>query len=95
LADVREAVHISRAENKAATKLKWVLAEFVLAMPRRAGTFAAGGIIFAKKMEQIRRAESRGLIRLAAVVNQERELNSRFLAKYASVVHVSQTNSGQ
>jgi hypothetical protein len=92
LADVREAVHISRAENKAAAKLKWILAEFVLAMPRRAGTFAASGVIFAKKVEQIGRAESRGSIRLAVVIDQQREPDSCFLPKHTSVVRVTQAD---
>jgi len=51
LADVREAVHISRTEDKASAELERILAEFVLAMTRSAGPFAADGIIFSKKME--------------------------------------------
>jgi hypothetical protein len=95
LADVREVVHISRAENKASPKLKWILAEFVLAMTRCAGPFAASGVIFAKKMEQIRRTESHGLIRVAVAIDQQREPDSRFLAKHACVVRVAQADGGQ
>lgn len=92
---MREAVHISRAENKAAAKLKRVLAELVLVVTCGARTFAADGIVLAKKMEQVRRAEARGLIGLALVVNQERELDSRFLTKHPSVVGVAQADDSQ
>jgi hypothetical protein len=95
LADVREAVHVSRAKDKAPAELEWIFAEFVLVMTRRACPPAAGGIIFAKKMEQIRRAESRGFISLAMVVDQKRELDSRFFAKNASVVGVTQADGSQ
>ena len=92
---MREAVHISRTENKTSAELKRILAEFVLVMTRSAGPFAADGIIFSKKMEQIRRAESSGLICLALIVDQKRELDSRFLAKHASVACVTQANGSQ
>lgn len=92
---MREAVHISRAEDKTPAELKRVLAEFVLVMAGCAGPLPAYGIVFAKKMEQIGRAEFRSLIGLALVVYQERKLDSRFLAKYASVVGVTQADGGQ
>ena len=59
---MREAVHISRTENEASAELEWIFAEFVLIVTCGAGPLAAGGIIFAKKMEQVRRAEFRGKI---------------------------------
>ncbi len=92
---MREAVQVSRAEDETPAELKRILAEFVLVMTRRTGSFAAGGIILAKEMEEIRGAESSGLISLAIVIDQERKLNSRFLAKHASVVGVTQADRGQ
>jgi hypothetical protein len=92
LADVRKAVHISRAEDKASAELEWIFAEFVLVMTRSAGPFAADGIVFAKKMEQICRAEFRGSIRLALVVDQKRELDSCLLAKHSSVVGITEAD---
>ncbi len=92
---MREAVHISWAEDEASPELERILAKLALAVTRRAGPLPAGGIIFAKKMEEIRRAEPRGLISLAMVIDQKQELDSCFLAKRASVVGVAQADGGQ
>jgi hypothetical protein len=92
---VGEAVHISRAEDKASAELEWIFAEFVLVMTRRARPLAAYGIVSAKKMQQIRRAESRSLIGMALVVDQKGELDSRFFTKHTSVVSVTQADGGQ
>ena len=92
LADVREAIHISWTKNKTSAELKRILAEFVLVMTRSTGPFPADAIVFAKKMKQIRRSKARGLIRLALVVDQKRELNSCLFAKHSSVVGVTQAD---
>ena len=92
---MRKAVHISGTEDKTPAELKRILAEFVLVMTRRPGPLPANGIIFAQKVEQIRRAKPRNSIGLAMAVDEERELDPSLLAKHARVVVVTQADGGQ
>ena len=92
---MRKAVHVSRAEDKTSAELKGVLAKLVLVMTRRTGPLPASGIILAQKVEQIRRAKPRNSIGLATAVDQERELDTCFLAKHARVVGVTQADGCQ
>ena len=88
-------VPVTGSEYKASAELEGVLAKLVLVMTRRAGPLPASGIILAQKVEQIRRAKPRNSIGLAMAVDQERELDTCFLAKHARVVGVTQADGCQ
>ena len=50
---MREAVDVSRAEHKTAAQLKRVLAQAVLRMAAGFGASTRGGIVSAKKVQQV------------------------------------------
>ena len=89
---MREAVDISRAENKTAAKLKRILSQFVLMMTRDAGPLARFHVIFPKKMQQVGVAKLRHVIGLPLLVDQQRKRDARFLAKQPRVVAVAQSD---
>ncbi|MCI0351799.1 MAG: hypothetical protein L0Z53_20455 [Acidobacteriales bacterium] len=95
LADVREAVHIPRPENEAATELKWVLAYAVLPVAFGFGAGARGRVVAANQVEQVCALQLRGTVRLALLVNEKWEIDPGFLAELTREVGVAQTDSSQ
>jgi hypothetical protein len=92
---VCEAVDVSWTEYKASAELKGIEAEFVLVVPGGASAFAAFEIIAAKQVEDIGAVQVGGGIRLASLVNQEREVDAGFFAENARVVTVSKADGGE
>jgi hypothetical protein len=70
LAEERETINISWAEDKAASKLEGIHPKLVLTMAGRAGALAALKIIAAKNVEQIGDAQVSDFVRLAMFVNE-------------------------
>jgi hypothetical protein len=94
-ADVRKAVDIARAEDKAPSKLKRILPRFVLAMAGRPGAGSRGGVVAAKQMQQVRGFQSGGSISQPLLVDQQRKRDPRFLAEKSRVLTVPQSDGGQ
>ena len=67
---MREPVDVSRAEDKASAKLKWVLPQLVLMMARSARPLSAHRIVAAKQMQKIRGPQACCSIGLAMLVDQ-------------------------
>ena len=70
LADVGEAVDISRCEDKAATQLKGIGPKFLLMVAGRAGAIATLEIVAPKHVKQIGRTQVGDDISLAVFVDQ-------------------------
>lgn len=92
---MHEAIHVSRTEHKAAAQLKWVSLYSVLAMPGSLGARTCSRVIAAEKVKDARTLQLHGTIRLAILVNEQRKVDSGFLAKFARKVSVAQADSGQ
>ena len=90
-----EIIHVARAENKAAAKLKGILSEFVLMMTGCLRAFAARGVIATKKMQKVCRAETYGTIGTALFVDQQGKSDAGLLAEDARVMTISQSDGGQ
>lgn len=94
-----EAVHVARTKNESTAKLewifelKWILAECVLAVPGRLGALACRRVVGAQQVQDIRFAKSDGLMHLAVVVNQQREIDPGFVTKVAGVVNAAEPDS--
>ena len=78
---MREAVHVSRAENKTPAQLKRVLAQAVLRMAGGFGAIASGGVVFAKKMQQVGAFQLQCFVSLAFLIYQQRKCDAGFVAK--------------
>jgi hypothetical protein len=93
--DVREAVDIARPKDKASAKLKRILPQLHLPMPRGAGPLARFRIVAAKKMQQVGIAKFRHAISLPLLVDQERKRDPRLLTKQPRIVPVAQSDGRQ
>jgi len=94
-ADVREAVDVAGPEDKAPSKLKWVLSRFVLAMAGCPSARSGGGIVAAKQMQQVGGFQSCGSIGQPLLVDQQRKRDPRFLAEEPRVLAVPQSDGSQ
>jgi hypothetical protein len=94
-ADVPVAVLIARPENKRAAELERVSSQLVLAMTGLTRPLACGRVIAANEMQQVRRAQPRGAIRLAVCVDQQRKGDPGLIAEGARVVYVAETDRGE
>jgi hypothetical protein len=94
-ADVREAVDIPRAEHKTSAKLKWILSQFVLMMPRGAGALARFYVVLPKEVQEVGVAKFRRAIGLPLLVDQQRKSDARFLAKQPRVIAIAQSDGRQ
>ena len=90
-----EPIHVAGCKHKAATKLKWIFAQAVLAHANGLGAFASASIVPAQEMQKVGLFEADGLIGLPLIVNKKREGDAGLLAEMASITHVAQTDSGQ
>lgn len=95
LAEVSKAVNIPGTEDKAAAELKGVFTQLVLAMSGGFGALPGCGVVSAKKVQQRCLLEVRGTVRLAVLINQQREGNAGLFAKLACVVIVTQPDGSQ
>ena len=83
------------AEDEAAAELKWVFAEAALAMSRGFGALAGGHVVFAEEVKKGSLFEFEGGIGFPAFVDQQRELDSGFLAEGSRVLRIAQSNCSQ
>ena len=70
---MRETVDIARAEYETSAQLEWVFPELLLAMAGGLGTRACPRVVTAKQVKDVRLTQLGGVIRLASVVDEERE----------------------
>lgn len=88
-------VRVAGRKYKAATKLKRIFAQAVLAHTNGFGAFASASIVSAQEMKQVGFLEAHGLICLALVINEKREGDAGLLAEVAGITHIAQTDGGQ
>ena len=72
-----------------------IFSQFVLAMSSSLGAFTGKRIVLAKKMEERGFLQAESAIGFALLVNQERKRNSRFFAKSAGIVRVTEADRGE
>jgi len=92
---VREAVHVSRTEDETSAKLKRILPELHLPMPRCASSLARHRVIAPKKMQEIGVAQLRHAVSLPLLINEQRKGDSRLFAENSRVVAVAQSDGRQ
>ena len=95
LAEVGEAVDISRAENEAAAELERIHTQFVLMVAGRAGAIAALEIVAAKHVKQIGGAQVGDRIGPPLFVDEQGKLDARFLTENAGIVAVAEADGGE
>jgi hypothetical protein len=88
-------IDIPRTENEAPSELKRILAQLVLPVSGCTGSLPCQRIVLAQELKQGATSQPRSTICLPLVVNQQRERDASFLAKYSGVVCVAQTDSSQ
>jgi hypothetical protein len=92
LADVGEAIHISRPEYETSAELKRVLPQFVLLMASGTRSLSCLGVVLAKEMKKIRGFQLDRVVGLSSFVNKKRKRDARFLAKLLGVDYIPQTD---
>ena len=90
-----KAVYISRRKNKAATKLKWIFSQAMLAHADGLGTLAGASIVSTQQMEQVGFLKAHRFVSLALIINEKREGDAGLLAEMAGITHIPQTNGCQ
>ena len=95
LADVGEAVDVAGAEDKSAAELEGIAAEFVLVVPGGLGAFAALEIVAAEEVKEVGFAEVGELVGLAALVDEEREVDAGFFLEEAGVASVAEADGSE
>ena len=88
-------VPVPRREDKAASKLKRILAQAMLFVPGSLSAPARLHVVAPQKMEQGSVAQANSFIRFAFVVDQQREVDTGFFPEEPSVAHVAQSHSCQ
>ena len=94
-ADVDVAVYVTRTEDEASAELKWILAEFVLAVAGRTRTVAGALVVGPQHVQQVRVVQAGGAVGQPLLVDQQREGDARLFAKQARVALVAQANGRQ
>jgi hypothetical protein len=92
---VGEAVDVAGAEDEGAAQLEGIGAEFVLVVAGGLGAIAAFEIVAAEEMENVGGFEVGDFIGLAALVDEEGEVDAGFLLEQAGVVLIAQAYSGE
>jgi hypothetical protein len=92
---VCKTIHVAGAENKAATQLKGIFPQFVLMMTCGQRASSARGVIFAQKMQQVRRYEARNSISPALLVDQQRKRDAGLFAERARIMTITQSDGGK
>jgi hypothetical protein len=92
---MREAVNVSRAENKTSAKLKRIFPQLMLAKSGSPRSFPRSHVVLAHQMQQIRFAKLRNSVGLARFVDQQRKRDAGVLAKNPRVISVAQTDGCQ
>ena len=92
---MREAIDISRREDKRAAELEGILAELVLMMAGGAGAIAALEIVAANEMKEIGGAQAGDGVGPALFVDEQGEVDARFFAKDAGVGAIAKADGGE
>jgi len=92
---VDKKVLIAGREYKAAAKLQWVLAEPVLFVAGSLGAAAGLHVVTAQQVLQGSVAQPDSFVGLALVVDEKRELDTRFLAKEFRIAGIAQSNNSE
>ena len=90
-----ETVDIAGAEYKGAAELEGIAAEFVLVMAGGTGALAALEIVAAEEVEEVGFAEVGEFVGLAALVNEEGEVDAGFFLEEAGVAGVAEADGGE
>ena len=90
LADVNKAIDIPRSEHKAASELKRVFPQAMLAMSSGLGAFAVGRIVLAQNVKQGSFAERNRAVGLAFIIDQQRKGDLRVLAEVLGIRDVAE-----
>jgi hypothetical protein len=91
---VDKAVNVPRRKHKAASELKWIFAQTMLAHANGFGALAGADVVWAQKMKQVGLLEAQSLIRLVLIIDEKREGNAGLLAEVAGITHIAQADSG-
>lgn len=86
------AIHVARTENEAPAQLEGILAETMLLVAASPCPRSGHGVVTAKEMKDGARSQARRAIRLASLIDQEREGDAGLLAKDLCVVPVAQAD---
>ena len=88
-ADMAEPVDVPRPENKAAAKLKRILAQALLSVARGPRPLAGDLVIASQHVQHVRVPQPGRAVGLALFVDQQGEANVRFLPEQACVVGIA------
>lgn len=92
---MRIAIDVAWRKDKTASQLKWIFAQFVLAMTSSLRPLARRPIVFAQEVEQGSFAQSRSLVSLALVIDEQREFDAGIVAKQTGIVGVAKADRDQ
>jgi len=95
LAHVDKEIFVSGRKHKASAKLQRIFSQAMLLVSCGLGPFARLQVVFAQQMEQGSVAQPNSLVRFALVVDQQRKLDTGFLAEELGIAGVAQANHGQ
>ena len=90
-----ENVQIAWGEDKAGAQLEGIFAQFVLTVAGGLGLVPGDEIIPSAEVEEVTLPEARGFVGVALFIDEQGEGDPRLLAEEASVVGVTQTDSGE
>jgi hypothetical protein len=88
-------VYLARSENKAATKLKRILPQFMLVVASRPRPRAGSGVLAPQHVQKVRVAQSGSVIGLAFLVDQQRKRNACVLPELACIDCISESDGRQ
>jgi hypothetical protein len=87
-----EQVVVARREDETAAELKRMLADAGLSMPGGLSARSRSRVVRPQKMEDIRAAQSRCVICLALLVDEQRKGDARVLAKHLGVPSIPESD---
>ena len=92
---VDKKVLVAGREDKASAELQWVLAEPVLFVAGGLGATAGLHVVTAQQVQQGSVAQAYSFVGLAFVVDEKRELDTRFLAKEFRIAGIAQSHNSE
>jgi hypothetical protein len=90
-----EEIFVARRKNKAAAKLQRIFSQAMLFVSCGLCPLARLQIVFAQQVEQGSVAQPNRLISFAFVVDQQRKLDTGFLAEELGIAGIAQANHGE
>jgi len=88
-------IHIPRSEHEAAAELKGILSQLILPVASRARAFAARFVFAPQHVQKVGATQTGNAVRLALLIDQEREPNARVLPELARVIRVAESDGRQ